>query len=434
MAKESNFDKKQQRRDAERRQARARRRAAFRKAVTLSLVALVALLVIGVVLYRHFTVEDPQLSTEPSTSTAAPTTTAPTQPTAPLNPTDRIELVFGGDLVINDMVVAAGGEAGQYDYTGIFQDLLPVLASADASGINFEGSTAGQPYGSATASAPPALLSALAHAGVDLIQLSNSYTVTNGILGLHDTMQNIRSAGMIPIGAYADQETAQREQGFTLCDIGGIRVALVAFTKGMNGLGLPTGNEHCVNLLYKDYASTYQKIDTDGIRKVLRDVQEQQPDITIALLHWGSEFNSIVSTRQETISGLMLEEGVDAIIGTHSHYVQKIVYDQENSNVIAYSLGDLYGDGEKTGTNYSILLELEITKDNVTGQTRITGCDYIPVYTLTPERDGEPMKVVRIMEQISMYENNHISKVGEKAYQNMKSALEKIRSKTGLYN
>ena len=76
----------------------------------------------------------------------------------------------------------------------------------------------------------------------------------------------------------------------------------------------------------------------------------------------------------------------------------------------------------------------EITKDNVTGQTRITGCDYIPVYTLTPERDGEPMKVVRIMEQISMYENNHISKVGEKAYQNMKSALEKIRSKTGLYN
>ena len=129
----------------------------------------------------------------------------------------------------------------------------------------------------------------------------------------------------------------------------------------------------------------------------------------------------------------MLENGVDAIIGTHSHYVQQVVYDEENSTVIAYSLGDLYGSAIKNDTQYSILLELEITRDNTTGQTRITGCDYIPVYTLTPQRDGEAMRVVRVLETMTQYENNHINKVGSTAYTNIKAALAKIKSKAGLY-
>ena len=410
----------------------AHRRAVRRRRLTFLAIAAISLLVLGVVLLRGCRqVEVPPTTLPPTTLPPVTSTPAPTEP---LEPETVITLIAGGDINITDKVVASGQNALGYDYTGNFMDIAGLLSGADGALVNFEGTLAGAPYGSGSASAPQQILEALASAGVDFVQTANSYSVANGISGLRGTIDGIRQAGLRPVGTFATQEEYEATKGFTICNIGGIRVALVAFTKGMNGLGLPTGNEHCVNLLYKDYASTYQQIDTDGIRKVLRDVQEQQPDITIALLHWGSEFNSIVSTRQETISGLMLEEGVDAIIGTHSHYVQKIVYDQENSNVIAYSLGDLYGDGEKTGTNYSILLELEITKDNVTGQTRITGCDYIPVYTLTPERDGEPMKVVRIMEQISMYENNHISKVGEKAYQNMKSALEKIRSKTGLYN
>ena len=90
-------------------------------------------------------------------------------------------------------------------------------------------------------------------------------------------------------------------------------------------------------------------------------------------------------------------------------------------------------DAEKNDTQYSILLELEITRDNVTGQTRITGCDYIPVYTLTPQRDGEQMRIVRILEAITQFENNHISKVGDSAYANLKTALARIKARAGLY-
>ena len=413
---------------------RRRKRAAMGRRLSFIAIAAISLLVLTIVLLRSCQTaeDDAHTATTPPTTTQPPATTIP-GPTEPMEPETVITLVAGGDINITDKVVNSGLQNGRYDYTSNFLDIASIFSGANASLVNLEGNLVGAPYGSSTASAPQELMQALSAAGVDFIQTANSNAITNGIAGLRSTLDGIRQAGMRPLGTFASQEEFDANQGFTIVNISGIRVALVAFTKGMNGLGLPSGSEHAVNLLYKDYASTYQTIDETGIKSVLQAVEDQQPDITIALLHWGSEYNSIISTRQEKIAKLMIENGVDAIIGTHSHYVQEIVYDRENSNVIAYSLGDLYGDASKTGTNYSILLELEITRDNVSGQTRITGCDYIPLYTLTPERDGEPMRVVRILEHMSMYENNHVNKVSDKAYQNMKSALDKIKSKTGLY-
>jgi hypothetical protein len=100
--------------------------------------------------------------------------------------------------------------------------------------------------------------------------------------------------------------------------------------------------------------------------------------------------------------------------------------------VVAYSLGDLLGTADKADTNYSILLQLQITKDNATGRTRITGCDYVPVYTLTKARDGETMQLVRLQQAMTMYEQNHVDKVSARAYENLKSALNKIRAKAGM--
>ncbi len=413
---------------------RARKRAAWGRRLTFLSILAVSLLVIIVLICRGCAEPtDPTLSTTlPPVTTLPAVSTTPGQ-TEPIEPETVITLIAGGDINITNKTVASGQGAGGFDYTQNFLDIAALFSGADGAMVNLEGNFVGTPYGSGSTSAPPELLQSLKAVGVDFIQTANSCAVNNGISGLRKTLDAVRQAGLIPLGTFATKEEYDASQGFTIVNIGGIRVALVAFTKGMNGLGLPDGNESCVNLLYTDYASTYQKVNKEGITTVLQAVQAQQPDITIALLHWGSEYNSIISTRQETIAALMLDNGVDAIIGTHSHYVQKITYDRENGTVIAYSLGDLYGDAEKAGTNYSVLLELEITRDNYTGQTRITGCDYIPVYTLTPERDGEPMRVVRILEQIAMYENNHVGKISDTAYQNMKTALAKIKAKTELY-
>ena len=410
-----------------RQRQRARQQAQRRRTLTLAAVAAVSLLVLCVLLLRGCQDRDNPPTTQPVTT--APTVPPTTRPTAGET---VITLIAGGDLNVTDKMVASGEKGGQYDYTANFMDIAPVFAGADAAIVNLEGNLVGSPYGTASTSAPQALMEALQRAGVDFVQTGNSCAVNNGIRGLQKTLDGIRQAGMTPLGTFGSLEEYEQQQGFTIRNIGGIRVAFVVFTKGLGGLRLPEGNNHCVNLLYTDYATTYQTIDTQGIRQVLENVQAQQPDVTIALLHWGSEYNAVVGTRQEKIANLMLEGGVDAIIGTHSHYVQQVVYDRDKGTVIAYSLGDLYGDAEKAGTNYSILLQLQITRNNETGETKITGCDYLPVYTLTPERDGEEMRVVRLLDAIAQYENNHIGCVNETAYQNMKAALAKINAKTGL--
>ena len=343
--------------------------------------------------------------------------------------TTTISLVAGGDLNVTDNTIAAGQSGNGYDYTAAFLDVAQILAEADAAVVNFEGNFCGAPYGSATVSAPVALAQALKAMGVDFLQMANSCPVKNGMMGLQQTLDAIRSAGLEPVGAYGSNAEAAQQQGFILREIGGVRVALVAFTKGMDGMGLPAGSDHCVNLLYTDYTTTYKKINTDGITKILEAAEAAKPDITIALLHWGSEGNASISPSQEKIAKLMLSLGVDAIIGTHSHQVQRVVYDEEKSTLVAYSLGDFFGDGQVSGSYYSILLRLQITKDLDSGYTAITGWEHIPLYIQTPQRDEANVQVLQIRQAIELYENNHISAVSKQTYENMKAALEQIEKR-----
>ena len=365
--------------------------------------------------------------TEPELSTVPPTQTKPveTEP-VPTVPDTVIHITAGGDLNVTDKTVSAGTTVSGYDFTGVFMDVLPALSKADLSVMNFEGSVYGAPYGSENKSAPPQMLQALQQAGVDLLQAANSQSVVNGLSGLATTLQGIRGAGMEPLGAYATAQEFKDSGGFYIREVQGIRVAFVAFTKGMDGMGLPLGSEDCVNLLYTDYNSTYQKVDTDGITKILRAVADRKPDVTIALLHWGSEFNSKVSASQTKICKLMQQEGVDAIIGSHSHYVQNLEYDPEKGTVVAYSLGDFFGDADKAGTDYSVLLDLEITKSGATGETKITGYDYTPIYTVDATAVGGGMRVMRIREAVAAYESNFIERVPDEIYIAMKNALDKI--------
>ena len=146
-------------------------------------------------------------------------------------------------------------------------------------------------------------------------------------------------------------------------------------------------------------------------------------------LHWGSEFNDQICKTQETIRDLMLAGGVDTIIGTHSHYVQEIAFDEQRGTVVAYSLGDLLGDGEKGGTNYSVLLDLQITKSGKTGEVKLTGCEYVPVFLVDEMADGGGMHLVRIREAVMAYENHFVDRVSPATYEAMKYALERIESR-----
>ena len=354
-----------------------------------------------------------------------------TQPTAP-PPDQVIHLVAGGDVNITDKTVAAGMTAGGFDYTEVFKDVLPVLAGGDVSILNFEGVLSGNSYGTATKKAPTEMLDALASAGVDVLQTANSYSIYDSLRGLKATLQGVQAAGMTPLGTYATNADFNESGGYIIWDINGVKVAMMAFTKGMvNVVGLPTGlpagSENCVNLLYEDYNSTYQKVNKEGITQIVRNAAAHDPDVMVALVHWGSEHNDQISKYQKQICTILQNEGVDAILGTHPHYVQKMEYDPETGAFIAYSLGDFFGDGDVAGTGYSVLLDLEITKSGATGEAKITNFSYVPIYT--EQREDGSMRVLRIKEAIIGYENQYLDRVSEETYLAMKAALTRIESR-----
>ena len=429
------FDKEEWNRRRQKREERKAQAEKQRKKETLLLAGVAGVLVIAIVVVLVFflTGKNPQEpdNTQPSQTqiTTQPPTTQPptTQPPTTQPPDTVIHLVAGGDVNITDKVVSTGLNETGYDYSKIFLDVLPVLAEADVTVLNFEGNVAGTPYGKD--SAPPQFLSALKNAGVDLLQTANSKSVANGLLGLTATLNAIRGAGMEPVGTFASSEEFRKMGGFTMLEVQGIRIAVVAFTKGMDGRGIPAGSEDCVNLLYTDYNSTYQKVDTQGITAVLKKVAREEPDLTIALLHWGSEYNNTVSATQKSICKLMQEQGVDAILGTHSHYVQQMTFDAQTGQFVAYSLGDFLSDGTQSGTNYSVLLDLEITKDGVTGETGITGFTWTPIYLRDETASGGTLQLLRIREAMETYEQQAVGSISESEYTAMKNALERIEAR-----
>ena len=335
-----------------------------------------------------------------------------------------VHLVATGDVNVSDAIVASGGP--DYDYKNTFLDVAHLLAEGDLTVVNFEGNLCGAPYGSNSGSAPQSLVETLQHCGVDLVQLANSYSINQGISGLQATIQSVKEAGMEPLGVYEDERAYRAGKGYTIRDVDGVKIAFIAFTKGMNGMTLPEGSEHCVNVLYKDYDSTYQSIDRDALNDVLDAVEKEKPDLTVAMLHWGSEYNDNVSDSQESLVSLLQDRGVNAIIGSHPHFVHKMTYDPETGNFVAYSLGDLLSDGTRSGTEYSVVLKLEITK-NAEG-TKITGYSYTPIFSVS-ER-GRSLRSVRIAEAMVARDGNHIERVNSSTYDAMTYALTRIEART----
>ncbi len=422
------MDNEELRRRRQQRQQLQKKRMEEQKRLQRKLIIAAVVLAACGILIAVMAFNAPRQTPQETTPTTLPqteTTAATEAETEPGPDKTVITLAAAGDVNVTDKTVSSCG--ANYDYTNAFVDVLPLLSDADLTVLNFEGNLCGAPYGTATVSAPQQMLEALYNAGVDLVQMANSRSISNGMSGLATTLQNIRAAGLTPVGAYATEKEYKDSGGYIICNVQGIRVAFVAFTKGMDGMALPAGSENCVNLLYKDYATMYKDVDTDAITKRLRAVAKEKPDITVALLHWGSEYSDKENKTQTTIKDLMVKEGVDVILGTHPHYVHKMEFDQTTGTFVAWSLGDFFSDASRAGSEYSLVLHLQITKDHVTGQTRVTGYEYTPIFNMETV-DGK-MRVVRLQEQMEQYDALNVTMTTPETYNKMVYGLKRVHER-----
>ncbi len=311
----------------------------------------------------------------------------PVEPEAEPNVATATLAAVGDIMVYDDQLADARGEDGVYDFAPCFNNVRSYLSAADLTVGNLESTFAGEPYqGKPTWRAPESLATALKGAGFDILQTANTYSIQNGIAGLQTTLSTIQAAGMDAVGTYASQEAAEENGGVLLKEVNGIKIAFIAFTKGVNSMSVPAGSEYAVNLLYTDYYTNYSQINTTGITSSISAAKALEPDIIIAMVHWGVEYETNPTGTQTEIADLMFENGVDVILGSHPHIVGGMetrtvtVNGQEKEVFLAYSLGNFLSGMTAAYAQDSLILNLEFTKDLDAGTTTISSISYIPVY------------------------------------------------------
>lgn len=309
-----------------------------------------------------------------------------------VEPDRKATLAAVGDIMFYDtQLMDAQQEDLSYDFTDCFLAVSAYTMSADLTVGNLEMNMTGStPYaGKPSWNAPETLATTLKDLGFDVMLTANTYSITNGLNGLANTAKFLNSAGIDHVGTHISDPDETPGAGAIMREVNGIKIAFIGFTKGVDGRTLPTNNEYCVDLLYTDYTDTYAKVDAASILDRIDDAKALKPDVIVALCHWGSEFETAVSESQEDITELMLENGVDVILGSHSHVAGPMGYldvttadGEEKTCFVAYSLGNFVSDMDKEYAMESLILNLEFTKSGATGEVIISNANYTPLYIL----------------------------------------------------
>ena len=424
-------------------EARRAKRAALRRRrirnqrIMLGVLLLVVVLLI-ILIVRGCSAKDPAPADQTNThdSTAEENVALPSAAD-----TSKATLAAVGDIMAYDEQLADAKQAdGSYDFTNCLKDVTSYLSTADLAVGNLEANFCGEPYqGYPNFTAPESLAKNLADAGMDLLQTANTYSIQNGISGLTSTIKYITEAGMTPLGTYYLEAAKKENNGVVVKDVNGVKIAFIAYTKGVNNMYLPEGAEYSVDLLYTDYYSTYSTINQDAILASIQSAKDLNPDVIVAMLHWGSEYELNPSDSQDKIADLMFQNGVDVILGSHSHLVGPMerrtvtTTDGDQKEVfIAYSLGNFMSSMTTDGTQSSVILNLEFTKDNKTGSTTISNIDYVPIYLQydTEAAAGSQIRILDISAEIAKYDTGTAGAVSEETYNAMKSALEQLKTNT----
>ena len=97
--------------------------------------------------------------------------------------------------------------------------------------------------------------------------------------------------------------------------------------------------------------------------------------------------------------------------------------DKGNSVFIAYSVGNFISSREYKNSNIEMILNIEITKDGETKETRLTKVTYTPVYLLDRGKKAKDRyRLVDIKQEIENYELGG-GNITDKEYERLLQAL-----------
>ena len=270
-----------------------------------------------------------------------------------------------------------------------------------------------QPYsGYPRFNAPEALLETLKDSGYDFLTLANNHMLDRYFDGMKNTVSHVEEYGFDHSGAYVSEED---RSSANIVEINDIKVGFLSYTETTNGM------EAAADKAAKEYGVPYL-YEADYEEDVER-LREAGADVVIAFPHWGEEYTRQPNSTEKQYAKKMAEAGVDVILGTHPHVLQKIewIETEERKTLVAYSLGNFISTQAHHGyTDTGMILEFKVTEQE-DGTFEIGDLGYVPTYCW--KHDG----TLQVVNSAKHYDDKPEG-MGSTAYSRMKESYDQTRA------
>lgn len=314
----------------------------------------------------------------------------------------------------------------QYDFSYVYDDIKDYTSSADITIGSLETTFAGEDRGYSNYpvfNSPDSLATGLKDIGVDVISLAGNHALDYGYFGICRTIDVLDNVGISHLGTY---KSAEDQDKILIKDVKGVKIAFINYTYGTNGIPVPSDKPYCLNL-----------IDKDLISKQIKQAKEQNVDMIVACMHWGTEYKTSANDEQKELADFLFKSGVDIILGNHPHVLEPMekktitLDDGSTKDVfVVYALGNFTADQRAEITRDSAILNLDITKDS-DGKILINKVSYVPIYMYkNSAAKVHKFKILDIEKSIANYDSGDTS-IGSSVYSNLKVQLQKIRDILG---
>jgi poly-gamma-glutamate synthesis protein (capsule biosynthesis protein) len=185
----------------------------------------------------------------------------------------------------------------------------------------------------------PANVGCLTAAGIDVCVLANNHVLDYVHAGLEETVETLQRAGLATAGAGRTLAAARRPAVTDLA--AGSRVVVHAF--GARSSGIPPSWAATEDRPGVDFLADLSEETAAAIARRVEAVR-QNGDITIASIHWGSNWGHEVPSAHTRFARRLIDRGVDIVHGHSSHHPRPIeVY---RGRVVFYGCGDFLNDYE----------------------------------------------------------------------------------------
>ncbi len=226
--------------------------------------------------------------------------------------------------------------------------------------------------------------------------------------------------------------------------MGGISVAFLSYTYGTNGLPVAEENSFSVNIFNTDYMTTISTLDEERIKRDMEAARALDTDLIAVMIHWGLEYHTQQSWYQDRVADFLIENGADLILGGHPHVCQPMMFREvtledgsTRSAFVIYSLGNFISgqspysleNGEYTDT--TAIINLELTKDPVTGECKVSDVKYVPLLMLNRYTSENRYYLLDAYRGMAEYESGNTDIVTGAVYSRLEKAVSDLKKLLG---